>query len=91
MVLRSPAHYLQLWSCEEIIEYNKGNEVQKYMPGFLMFGSDGGGETFTLDCTKTPPAVVLLPAIGFDYESVVPVAGNFLEFLVRLQDEKPLL
>ena len=91
IVLRSDAHEFQLWSCQEIIDYNKANEVQKHLPEFLMVGSNGSGETFTLDYRKNPPGVVLLPAIGFDYKSAVPVADDFWKLLLRLQIEKPLL
>ena len=31
-------HEVQFWSCREIIDYNRANEVQKYCPAFLMFG-----------------------------------------------------
>ncbi len=33
----------------------------------MIFGSNGGGETYTLDYRSQPPAVVLVPSIGFDY------------------------
>lgn len=83
-------HELQIWSAEEIIAYNRANEVQKYCPAFLMFGSDGGGETYTLDYRSSPPSVVLVAAIGFDYESAIPIGQDFISFLDRMKDPRSL-
>lgn len=83
-------HELQIWSAEEIVAYNRANEVQKYFPAFLMFGSDGGGETYTLDYRSSPPAVVLVAAIGFDYESAIPIGRDFISFLDRMKDPRSL-
>ena len=83
-------HELQIWSAGEIVAYNRANEVQKHFPAFLMFGSDGGGETYTLDYRTEPPSVVLVAAIGFDYESAIPVGKDFIAFLDRMKDPRSL-
>ena len=83
-------HVVQFWSCREIIDYNRANQVQKYCPSFLMFGSDGGGETYTLDYRSNPPSVVLVAAVGFDYESAILIGRDFLAFLDRLIDSRSL-
>jgi len=79
-------HELQIWSAGEIIAYNRANSVQQDCPEFLMFGSDGGGETYTLDYRSRPPAVVLIGAIGFSYESAIPIGKDFISFLDRLEN-----
>lgn len=89
--LSSEWHELQIWNCEEIVAFNRANQVQQYTPEFLMFGSNGGGETYTLDYRTNPASIVLVPAIGFDYKSAVRLANDFFGLLIRLQIEQPLL
>jgi hypothetical protein len=55
-----------------------------------MFGSDGGGTTYTLDYRTEPPSVVLVEAIGFDYKSAIPVGSDFMSFLDRLKNPRSL-
>ncbi len=83
-------HELQICSTEEIIAYNQANSVQRYTPQFLMFGSNGGGETYTLDYRTTPPSVVLVAAIGFDYKSAISIGMDFMSFLHRLKNPRSL-
>lgn len=83
-------HELQIWSAEEIVAYNRATKVQEDCPAFLMFGSDGGGETYTLDYRTDPPSVVLVAAVGFDYESAIPIGADFISFLERLKDPRSL-
>jgi len=83
-------HELNIWSTEQIVAFNQANEVQKYYPALLMFGSDGGGETYTLDYRTDPPSVVLVAAIGFDYKSAIPIGTDFISFLDRMKDERSL-
>jgi cell wall assembly regulator SMI1 len=83
-------HELQIWSTKQIVAFNRANEVQKYSPAFLMFGSDGGGETYTLDYRTNPPSVVLVAAIGFDYGSAIPIGHDFVSFLDRMKDTRSL-
>jgi hypothetical protein len=83
-------HELQSWSAAEIVAYNRANSVQDDCPAFLMFGSDGGGTTYTLDYRTEPPSVVLVEAIGFDYKSAIPVGSDFMSFLDRLKNPRSL-
>ena len=83
-------HELQIWSVDEIIVHNRANRVQEHCPEFLVFGSDGGGETYCLDYRTAPPSVVLVGAIGFDYKSAIPLGADFISFLERLKDSRSL-
>jgi len=83
-------HEFQIWSVEEIATFNRSNQVQKHFPAFLMFGSDGGGETYTLDYRTAPPSVVLVGAIGFDYKSAILIGRDFVAFLDRMKDPRSL-
>ena len=53
--------YLILWKAEEIVQFNKDYEVDKYAPGLLLFGSDGGGEGFAFDLREKKMTVVMVP------------------------------
>ena len=37
-------NYIIFWRAEELADFNREYEVDKYAPGILLFGSDGGGE-----------------------------------------------
>jgi hypothetical protein len=83
-------HELLIWSAEEIVDYNRANKVQEYFPALLMFGSDGGGEVYTLDYRTDPPSVVLVATIGADYKSAIPIGRDFMSFLDRMKDPRSL-
>src|SRR4029077_5453427 len=76
--------------CCELVAYNRASSVQDDCPAFLMFGSDGGGTTYTLDYGTDPPSVVLGGAIGFDHESAIPAGSDFMSFLDRLKNPRSL-
>jgi len=77
-------NYLMLWSAEEIAQYNQSYQVDKYAPGLLLFGSDGGGEGYGFDSRTTPPSVVMVPFVGMDLKHARPTAPNFTAFLQKL-------
>ncbi len=53
--------WYQLWEPEHIDGYNNDYELAKYAPGFIAFGSNGGGELLV---TNKNGEVFSLPAIG---------------------------
>ncbi len=44
---------LQLWRAEEIPDFNRMYEIQKYLPGTFAIGSDGGDDAILLDMTAS--------------------------------------
>src|SRR6476660_710799 len=42
-------NYIIFWKAEEPADFNREYEVEKYAPGILLFGSDGGGEGYGFD------------------------------------------
>src|SRR5437773_5948579 len=40
--------YFQLWSAEEVADYNAGYNVQEFLPGYFAVGSNGGGEMLAI-------------------------------------------
>lgn len=75
------ANYIHLWKAEELVSMNQGYRVEKFAPGLILFGSDGGGEGYGFDMRATSRPVVRIPFIGLDWQDAVHVANGFEEFL----------
>jgi hypothetical protein len=73
---------MQLWPIEKIEEYNRGYQVQEYAPGFLCFGSNGGGELLAFDESGR---VVCLDANGMEPEYAIPVADSWAKFVTFIR------
>lgn len=78
--------YMILWSIEELASMNQSYEVQKYVPGILIFGSNGGGEAYGFD-TRTPQwPIVQVPFVGMEWRYARPIGESFSAFLGRLHE-----
>ncbi len=77
-------HYLILWKTEELAQFNREYEVEKYAPGLVAFGSSGGGEGFAFDTRKAPYQVVQMPFIGMSLSDAVRVADSFEKLLEKM-------
>jgi hypothetical protein len=75
--------YVMLWPGEELLSMNEAYEVQKWAPGLLIIGSDGGGEAFGFD-TRSGWEIVEVPFIGMEWDYAIPMGKSFSEFLSRL-------
>lgn len=78
--------YLILWRAAELVEFNHDYEVEKYAPGLLLFGSNGGGEAFAFDTRDRSMVVLMVPFVGMSLKDAVPVADSFEKFLIKLAD-----
>ena len=78
--------YLVLFKAEELMQFNKEYEVEKYAPGIFLFGSNGGGEGFGFDSRSQAKKVVEIPFIGMDLQYATPVADSFTHLLERMRD-----
>jgi hypothetical protein len=78
--------YVMLWSVEELASMNQSYEVQKYAPGLLIFGSDGGGEAYGFDTRTSRWPIVQVPFVGMAWSSARSVDGSFGGFLRRLYE-----
>lgn len=64
------------------MELNLCYEVEANAPGFLGFGSSGGGEMLALDARGSKPwKVVMIPFIPMQAEDAIVIAADFRVFL----------
>jgi hypothetical protein len=76
--------YAIFWGVEELASLNRSYEVQDYAPGFLIFGSNGGGEAYGFDTRSEGWPVVRITFVGMDWSEARPMGESFNAFLKRL-------
>jgi hypothetical protein len=81
-----PNAYLILFAVDELASLNKAYQVEDYVPGLLIFGSDGGGEAFAFN-TRNAMRVVRVPFVGMDTSTVEPLADTFTTFIEYLSKQ----
>ena len=69
--------YLSVYELDQIARFNS----PEFHPGLVLFGSDGGGESFAFRTSSTPPDIVMANLVGPD--PAVP-QGDLSEFTDRL-------
>jgi hypothetical protein len=74
--------YVVLWALDEILKSNSEVEIEKYAPGFIAFGGNGGGELLVFDAIG---AVFMLPMIGMEPDCAIRVAETFEELVSRFE------
>jgi hypothetical protein len=80
-----PADGFDLWPAEKVIENNDSYQTGEFIPGFLGFGSNGGGELFAFDARQGQPyPVVMIPFIPMQAANAKPVAPDFAGFVSLL-------
>ncbi|OQW61047.1 MAG: hypothetical protein A4S17_09815 [Proteobacteria bacterium HN_bin10] len=79
---RQPYH-LQLDAAETVVETAISGRLEEFFPGFLIIGSNGGGEYIALDA-RAPDG---LPVVALDMtnadlrDTVLPIAKDFDAFV----------
>lgn len=73
--------YLVLWGATEVARLNEAYQAKEYVPGLILFGSDGGGEAFAFDTRHSPWSVVQVPFVGLDLQDAQHLANSFSEFI----------
>lgn len=74
--------WFQLWSPAEVDQMNRDYRVPEFAPGFLGFGSSGGGELLAFDAAGR---VVMIPFIPMSPENALPVASSWSDFIERIE------
>jgi hypothetical protein len=78
--------YAIFWGVEELASMNNSYEVEESAPGFLIFGSDGGGEAFGFDTRLPGWPIAQLPFIVMDWKEARSMGDSFSLFLKRLSE-----
>ena len=73
--------YFQLWPPDEIQSMNRSLQVQENAPGYIGFGSDGGGELLAFDKAG---AVFKLPMVGMSAEDAIRIADSWAQISKRV-------
>jgi len=76
--------YVALWDVNELRHLNQMYEIEKNVPGLLVFGSDGGGEAYGFDTRTRPWPVVRAPFVVMSWDDAEPMGATFHDFLMRL-------
>jgi hypothetical protein len=74
--------WFQLWAPDEVEQLNQDYQVQEFAPGFLGFGSSGGGEMFAFD---SGGGVVIMPFIGMSLSQAEIVATSWRDFVAKIK------
>ena len=80
-------HYIVVWSASEVVRFNYEYEVDKYAPGLMLFGSNGGGEGFAYDIRNKSMPVVEVPFVGMDLADAKTIACSITELFTRMANE----
>jgi hypothetical protein len=74
--------WFMLWPLAEIEQLNRDYHVQELLPGFLGFGSNGGGELLAFDSRGH---VFMVPFLPMEASEAKPVADSWAEFAERIE------
>ena len=72
----------EFWPLAEVDRYNVEYEVPTNAPGYLAFGTSGGGEMY---CLSPSGKVVCLAFVGMSAKEELFVASSWEEFELMLQ------
>ncbi|MBI5653893.1 MAG: SMI1/KNR4 family protein [Chloroflexi bacterium] len=79
--------YLAIWPVEDIAQLNEAYAVNEFVPGLLLFGSNGGGMAYAFDTRSQDMPIVEVPFIPMDLKEANVCGRTFLEFLEYLYSQ----
>jgi hypothetical protein len=82
---RGDPGYFQLWALDDVVGMNESYNVDENAPGFVGFGSDGGGEMLAFDGSG---AVFMMPFVGMSIGDARRIASSWSEIATRITVEK---
>ena len=78
--------YMIFFKAEELVDFNREYEVEKYAPGILLFGSNGGGEGYGFDTQDPDMSIVRVPFVGMNRKLALKTARNIADLFSRLAE-----
>jgi hypothetical protein len=74
--------FIELWPLERVLDRNREYGIDRELPGYFAFGTDGADELFVFDLRKDDGApVCAVPAKSASAAKVTPLTNSFSEFL----------
>ena len=80
----SPRAYVSLWSVADLPELNAGYSVSEFIPGMVLFGTDGGGVGYGVTTSHPGPKYVRVDLVGMGSDPPMTLGNSFEEFLNSL-------
>ncbi|MBZ9868009.1 SMI1/KNR4 family protein [Mesorhizobium sp. CA15] len=77
-------NYIIFFKAEELADFNREYEVEKYAPGILLFASNGGGEGYGFDTQHPDMPIVRVPFVGMNRKLALKTARNIADLFSRL-------
>ncbi|WP_246672093.1 MULTISPECIES: SMI1/KNR4 family protein [unclassified Mesorhizobium] len=81
-------NYIIFFKAEELVDFNREYEVEKYAPGILLFASNGGGEGYGFDTQDPDMPIVRVPFVGMNRKLALKTARNIADLFSRLAKSK---
>lgn len=75
--------YIIFYKVEELMQINNSYEVEKYLPGVFLIGSNGGSEAIAIDLRKNNSKYILISFL-FEEGSIVELGRAMSDFLNRI-------
>ena len=82
----SSKNYFLLWSLEELAKANYGYGINKFAPGFFLFGSNGGDAGYVFDTRKNPMPILEIPFIEISLSKGKVISLCFEDFFLNLHN-----
>ena len=73
--------WFQLWPLTEVEQLNRDYQIAEFAPGYLGFGSNGGGELLAFDADGR---VFMMPFVGMGNEHAWLVAESWSGFVEKM-------
>jgi hypothetical protein len=77
--------YFQLWKIDELPDVNIAYHAKEYLPGFLLIGSNGGGDAYAFDMKSGSNEIHRVPFIGMEEEYAHGLGISFSDLLTALR------
>lgn len=81
--------YVRLYPVEKILLLNQAYGVEDFVPGLLIFGSNGSGEAFAFDTRGRLVSIVRIPFIPMDLKYSTPCGETLTQFFTFLAQQSP--
>jgi SMI1 / KNR4 family (SUKH-1) len=77
--------YVRIWPAVTAVEYNRDYEVERWVPGFIGFGDNGGPDMVGFDTRSGQPyRVFSIPFAPMEWEAAMGDMTDFTAFIQRV-------